>query len=118
MFDNKGEIRVNGKGGKADEEMLELIDSGAEDVEDYLEDGIQKYLVYVEPTQLMNVSNSITQGGFTVEASEQVFKPNILQNITNADEAKRVVELINKLEEFDDIQKVYTNLDLPEGLLI
>ncbi|MBI4037040.1 YebC/PmpR family DNA-binding transcriptional regulator, partial [Candidatus Daviesbacteria bacterium] len=48
MFDKKGEIRIKGKDGNMEEEMLELIDLGADDVEDILEDNIQKYLVYVE----------------------------------------------------------------------
>lgn len=117
MFDKKGEIRVKGKGGNMDDEMLTLIDLGADDVEDFMDEGMQKYFVYVESPELFTMSNKITQGGFTVESSELVFKPNILMDVKDPEEAKRVLSLAEKLEENDDIHKVYANADIPEELI-
>lgn len=127
MFDRKGEIRVKGKGGSSEEEMLELIDLGAEDVEEFEEDGItdsaeassvkQKYLVYVEGSQLNTMSNKITQAGFVVESIELIYKPNTLVEITDAEAAKKVLEFAEKLEELDDVQKVYANFDIDEKLI-
>ncbi|SRR5258708_1802770 len=116
MFDKKGEIRVVSKGGSRDDEMLELIDLGAEDVEDY-EDNGTKYLVYVQSPELYTMSTKITQSGYGVESSEVVFKPNVTMEITDPETAKRVLDFTEKLEEQDDIQKVYANFDIPENLL-
>jgi YebC/PmpR family DNA-binding regulatory protein len=117
MFDRKGEIKVKGKGGNMEEEMLELIDLGAEDVEDYNEENIQKYLVYTESSELNTMGNKITQAGFGVESQELVYKPNILAEIKDPETAKKVLEFAERLEDLDDVQKVYANFDIEESLL-
>jgi YebC/PmpR family DNA-binding regulatory protein len=117
MFDKIGEIQVVSKGGDKDMEMLEIIDLGALDVEDFLDDNNQKYLVYVESLELYTMSNKITQSGFTVEASEIVYKPNITTQVTDPEVAKRVVEFLEKLEDHDDVQKVFANFDIDDELI-
>ena len=119
MFERKGEIKVREQvTGDREQEMLELIDLGAEDVEDYDEDEIRKYLVYTEGSELNTMSNKITQAGFGVESHELMFKPNILVSIKDPETAKKVLEFAEKLEESDDVQKVYANFDIPEELLL
>src|SRR5439155_561830 len=75
MFKRIGEIRIQGKGGGKEDEILELIDLGAEDVEDFLEKAIQKYLVYVQSSELNTMGNKITQVGYKVEESGIIYKP-------------------------------------------
>ncbi len=116
MFEKVGEIKVKSKKEK-EEDILTLIDLGAEDVEDYLEDNIQKYLVYTEGNKIAEVSTKITQAGFGVESAEIVMKPNILQKIEDPETAKKVLDFAGKLEEMDDIQKVYSNMDISDEIL-
>lgn len=117
MFDRIGEIKVKGKGGIMDEEMLELIDLGVEDVEDFQDDSIQYYLVYTDATKVTEVSSKITQAGYGVEQAGVVLEPNTLVEIKDKGTAQKVLDFAQKLEEQDDIQKVYTNFDLPEELV-
>lgn len=117
MFGRKGEIRVKGKGGSSEDEMLQLIDLGAEDVEDYLEGNIQKYLVYVEGIELTVMSNKLTQMGYGVEKWELVYKPTILTPINDPETAKKVMEFAEKLEDLGDVQKVYSNFDINDELI-
>jgi YebC/PmpR family DNA-binding regulatory protein len=117
MFDKKGEITISSKGGAKDDEMLELIDLGAEDVEDFEEDGAQKYLVYTQIPSLSEMSNKIAQSGFTVETAEMINKPNIITEIREKDKVEKVLHFISLLEDHDDIQKVSANFDIPEDLL-
>lgn len=140
MFKKKGEIRVKSKGGNKDEEMLELIDLGADDVEDYEEPfdssstsfgrtqdksltagaqgkDIQKYLVYSESSELNTMGIKITQNGFEVESQDLVMKPTTLQPINDQILAQKVINFAGKLEEHEDIQKVYANFDIPEELI-
>ena len=63
------------------------------------------------------MSNKITQAGFEIESQELVMKPNILQSINDKGTAQKVLDFAGKLEELDDIQKVFANFDIPEGLL-
>lgn len=102
MFERVGELRVKGKGGNIEDEMLELIDLGAKD--------IQGYLVYTEASNLTEVSNKITQAGYGVERAQLVYKPTIFVEIKDKEASDKVLDFIRKLEESDDIQKVYTNL--------
>ncbi|TSC86847.1 MAG: putative transcriptional regulatory protein [Microgenomates group bacterium Gr01-1014_7] len=105
MFSAKGEVKVVSKGGSSEDEQLELIDLGAEDIEPLM----QGYLVYTEGSKLVEVGNKITQAGFGVENQNLVMKPTILQPINDKEVAQKVIEFIEKLEEMDDIQKVYDN---------
>lgn len=118
MFERKGEIKVQSKGDNLEDEMLELIDLGSQDVEDYNENDIQKYLVYTEGLELNTMSNKITQAGYRVESQELVFKPTTLMHISDAETAKKILDFADKLEELDDVQKVYANFDIPEELLV
>ncbi len=117
MFDKKGEIRVRTKGGSSEDEILELIDLGAEDVEEYTEDGTRMYLVYIESPELNTMSNKITQVGFALESAEIVYRPNTIVNIADSEVAKKVLDFTEKLEEHDDIQRVYANFDIPDELI-
>lgn len=106
MFERIGEIKVKSKRGDKDTEMLELIDLGAEDVEE----NIQDYLVYTDSNKLTEVSNKIVQAGFGVESSEITLKPNTYVDIKDQEAADKVLDFAQRLEEMDDVQKVYYNL--------
>lgn len=117
MFDKKGEIKVKSKGGEKDEELLELIDLGADEVEDFTVEGGNKYLIYVSSTRLFEMSNKLVQAGFEIEFSEIVFKPSINVEIKDLVVAKKVIDFTEKLEEMDDVHKVYANFEIPEQLI-
>lgn len=108
MFQKMGEIIVKSREDR-EKEILQLIDLGAEDVEEFEEENIQKYLVYTEATKVAEVSTKITQAGFEVESAQIVMKPKILQKIEDPAMSKKVVEFAEKLEDHPDIQKVYDN---------
>jgi YebC/PmpR family DNA-binding regulatory protein len=126
MFERVGEIKVQSaklKVKSKDDEMLELIDLGAKDVEDFLEDlprgeagagEVQRYLVYTEGSELNTMGTKITQAGFGVESQELVYKPINLVEITDKEMAQKVLDFAGKLEELDDVQKVYANFDIIE----
>ncbi len=118
MFDKKGEIIAQSKNPtNKDEELLELIDLGVLDVEDFDDEGVQKYLIYTEVADLNSLSNKITQQGFKVESAEIVYKPTTTVEITDKEQAEKVLGLADRFENHDDIQKVYSNFDIPESLL-
>lgn len=118
MFDRVGEIKVKTKGGTLEDEVLELIDLGAIDVEDFVdEDGVQKYFIYTDSDQLNQVSNKIAQSRFEVEESGLVYKPNVSVTVSDPVEANKLLEFSERLEDLADAQKVYANFDIPEGLI-
>lgn len=117
MFKKVGEIKVATKGGVKDDEILEIIDSGAEEVEELTEDGKQKYLVYADSASYSSVCDFLKQKGFTIEYSEIIMKPTILTEIKDKEKAEQILSFAEKLEEHDDVQKVYANFDIDESLL-
>ncbi|MBI2593312.1 YebC/PmpR family DNA-binding transcriptional regulator [Candidatus Daviesbacteria bacterium] len=117
MFAKIGEVKVAGKGGDTQEEILEIIDGGAEDVEEYTEDGKLKYLVYTDTTGLLSISDYLKQKGYTIESAKTIMKPTIIIEITDKEKAEQLLSFAEKLESHDDIQKVYSNFDIPENLL-
>ncbi len=112
MFDKKGEIKVKSKLKNKEEEMLQLIDLGADDVEELMEDETQMYIVYVSSPELNTMGTKITQTGFEISESGITFQPNIITEIKDADIAKKVMDFTEKLEEQEDIQKVYANFEI------
>lgn len=110
MFERVGEIRVKGKGERVkDEEMLELIDLGAKDIQDDL--------VYTEATNIAEVGTKITQAGYGVEGQALIYKPTVLVDIEDKEIAQKVLDFINRIEEQEDIQKVYANFNIPDEFL-
>ncbi len=118
MFDKKGEIKVKQKTDiSRDDQELELIDLGVEDLEEFEEEGSQKFLVYVEVSELNTMGNKVTQSGYEVESSEIIYKPNLTVQISDAEQAQKVFDFTGKLEDNDDVQKVYANFDIPDDLI-
>lgn len=119
LFDKKGEVRVVSKGGNPDEEMMELIDLGSEDIENFSADeGNIEYIIYTSPPKLNELSTNITQKGYIIKGAEIVLKPNTTVRIRDQDTARKIVEFTEKLESNDDIQKVDSNFDIPDEFLI
>ncbi len=117
MFDKQGEIVVKSRKGDGDSEVLELIDCGAQDVEDYEDNESKIYSVSTLPTDINLVSKNITQLGYEISSAEIVMKPNITVAIEDIETAKKAIAFTEKLEDHDDIQKVYNNMDIPEEIL-
>lgn len=117
MFDRLGEVKVRSKGGSSEDQILEIIDLGASDVEEFEVNGVPEYAVFCQVNELSNMSTKLTQSGFSILSSEIIFKPTTSTEITNPELAKKVIDFTEKLEDHDDIQKVFANFDIPDNLL-
>jgi len=112
QFERKGQILVE-KADSDDEDELMLIvaDAGGED----LEDGGEEWVVYTTPHDLAIVSKALTAAGVEVRGAELVMEATTPVSVTIED-AKKVMRLVDRLEESDDIQNVYTTMDLTEEI--
>ncbi len=112
-FADMGLITV-AKGAKSLDELFELAaDAGAEDIED-VGDLVE---VYTKPADVEKVKNALIEKGLMVVSFEIFKKPTTLVEIKDAETAKKVLTLIEKIEDLDDVQKVYSNFDIPDNLL-
>jgi YebC/PmpR family DNA-binding regulatory protein len=111
-FESKGFLLVK-KQDDPETQMLSLIDMGVEDVQDS-PDGIE---VYTSPEGLKEIKKKIEDGGFEVSETEIQLKPKNLQTVTTPDEVTKILKFLDSFEEHDDVQKVYSNIDIPSDLL-
>jgi YebC/PmpR family DNA-binding regulatory protein len=112
MFDQMGVIEVPIGNADPDEVSLVAIDAGASDLES--EDGL--IVVYTEPAELHRVREALTAAGHEVEAAQLTMRPKTL-TAPEPEAAVKVIRLVEKLEDLDDVQEVFTNIDITDDVL-
>ena len=112
LFERKGVILVPGEIDE-DELMLAAADAGAEDVE--AEEST--YRVTTAPENLHAVREALESAGVAIESAESTMVPKTSVEIEDETVARKVVRMMDELEENDDVQDVYSNFDIPETVL-
>ena len=113
LFERRGIVLVPADGVDEDELMLAAAEGGAEDVS---LDG-SSFEVVAEPEALNGVRAAIEAAGFTVESAEATMVPKTTVEIADEATARKVMRLIDALEDNDDVQEVYANFDIPKQVL-
>jgi YebC/PmpR family DNA-binding regulatory protein len=112
MFDQTGVIEVPIGSTDPDEIALIAIDAGASDVE--TADGV--LIVYTDPTDLHRTREALISAGHEVEAAQLTMRPKSLV-APEPDAAVKLIRLVEKLEDLDDVQEVFTNVDVDDEVL-
>ena len=114
MFEEKGQLTVPRANLSLSEDdlMLLALDAGAEDLES--ED--ESFQIYTAPVDMENVRQALLDQGIPIEEAAINLVPQNTVEIGDVEQAKKIIRLIETLEEHDDIQKVYTNFDLADSL--
>jgi YebC/PmpR family DNA-binding regulatory protein len=113
QFERRGVVLVEAEGVDEDELTLAAAEGGAEDVERD-EDVFQ---VTSAPEDLSAVREAIETAGIAVRAAELQMVPKTTVEVADEASARRVVRLIEALEDNEDVQDVYANFDIPERVL-
>jgi YebC/PmpR family DNA-binding regulatory protein len=113
LFERRGIVMVDADGADEDELTLAAAEGGAEDVE---LDG-SSFQVTCAPEQLAAVREAVEAAGFSVDAAELTMVPKTTVEVADENEAKKILRLIDQLEDNDDVQDVYANFDIPERVL-
>lgn len=114
MFDERGQIMVPNEEGTVseDELMLVALDAGALDVINHGD----AFEILTEPAGLEKVQDALVAAGYVIGSSEVADIPSNLQEITDPEIARKVLRLIERLDDLDDVQRVAANYDLAESL--
>lgn len=110
QFEHKGMIRVKGTG---DELMLQVLDAGAEDVQE--EDG--ESIVYTAPIDLAKVRDTLKEQGLEITEAELTYVPTNTVEVTDAATAGKIMRLMDSLDDCDDVTNTHVNFDIDESLL-
>ena len=112
QFERKGVIAVPRS--HDEERILEVaMEAGAEDLAD--ED--ERWLVTSAPSDMMAVRNALEEAGLDPGPPELTMVPTSTVELTVESEAKRVLRLIEALDDHDDVQNVYANFDIPDSVM-
>ena len=113
LFERRGLVLVEAEGVDEDELMLAAAEGGAEDIE---LDGTT-FTVTTDAQFLYAVREAIEAAGFTVDSAELTMIPKTTVEVADEADAKKVLRLMDELEDNDDVQDVYANFDIPEQVL-
>ncbi len=113
MFERKGQISF-APGVSEDALMEAALEAGADDVE-MGEDG--SAMVSTSFADFLAVNEALTAAGFKGEEAEVAMIPSTMAPITDLDTAKKVLKLIDMLEDLDDVQNVYHNAEIPDEIM-
>ena len=112
MFTKRGEITFEDVS-LEDKIMDVALEAGAEDIE-VNEDEI---LVITTPESFGDVQDALAAAGLKSDKAEVTMKPSTKAEITDIDQAKQILKMIDMFEDLDDVQNVYTNVEFPEEVL-
>jgi YebC/PmpR family DNA-binding regulatory protein len=113
LFERRGIVLVEADGVDEDELMLAAAEGGADDV---VLDGTT-FTVSCDVADLVAVREAIEAAGFSVDSAELTMVPKTTVEVADEGEAKKILRLMDQLEDNDDVQDVYANFDIPEQVL-
>jgi YebC/PmpR family DNA-binding regulatory protein len=112
LFERRAIVLVDGDVDE-DELTLAAAEGGAEDIS---RDG-SSWQIISAPEDLSAVRAAIERAGFSVDSAELTMVPKTTIEVADESQAKKVLRLIDALEDNDDVQDVYANFDIPERVL-
>lgn len=112
QFSRVGLLHVDGKAGE-DDVMMAALDAGAGDVAREGDD----WKVTCEPGDLEDVRTALEAAGLTVLSADSTMVSSTLIEVSSADDARKVLRVMDALEDNDDVQDVYANFDIPDAVM-
>ncbi|QGQ19399.1 MULTISPECIES: YebC/PmpR family DNA-binding transcriptional regulator [Cellulomonas] len=112
IFSRKGVVIVPKEGTDEDAVMEAVLEAGGEEVTDLGE----QFEVLSEATDLVPVRTALQEAGIEYDSADVVFWPST-QIEVDVDGARKILKLIDALEDSDDVQNVYANFDAPDEVM-
>ena len=111
QFEYKGLIEIPVSACSEDDIMNHALEAGAEDV---ITDG-DVYSITTEPSEFENVRQALETNGLTIEFAELTMKPKTTIDV-EGDAAKKLIAMVEALEDLDDVQEVYGNYKIDDSV--
>ncbi|MFI6998408.1 YebC/PmpR family DNA-binding transcriptional regulator [Nocardia sp. NPDC050175] len=112
LFHRKGVVTLEKNGLSEDDVLMAVLDAGAEEVND-LGDSFE---IISDPSDLIPVRKALQAAEIDYDSAESGFQPSVSVEV-DADGARKVIKLVDALEDSDDVQNVYTNVDISDEIL-
>lgn len=116
QFERRGVVHVpkrrDGKQITEDDLMLSAVDAGADDI---IDNG-DTWELRCPPAAIGDVCTALTDDGIAFDSADRPMVATTSVPLANAEDAKRVMKLVEALEEHDDVDEVYANFDIPDDI--
>jgi YebC/PmpR family DNA-binding regulatory protein len=113
QFERKGVIVLSSKAATEDQLMEVALEAGAEDIADQGD----TWQVTTGPTDLHTVVKALEEAGIAYDNADLTMLPTQTIPLEDEGDARKVLRLIDGLEDLDDVQNVYANFDIPDHVL-
>ena len=100
-------------GGDEDGVMMAALEAGAEDVS--IEG--DSFRVTCDPSAVYDVRDALQAAGFEIESAESTMVASLSIEITDTEDARKILRIVDAFEDNDDVQDVYSNFDISEELM-
>ncbi|MEN9506115.1 MAG: hypothetical protein RI958_2041 [Actinomycetota bacterium] len=110
QFSRRGVIVASGG---EDEVMMAALDAGADDV---AAEG-EYWRITCDPSSLYEVRDALDAAGVKVESAESTMVSSTVIEVTDADDARKILRIVDALEDNDDVQDVYGNFDIGDDIM-
>ncbi|MFP7697331.1 YebC/PmpR family DNA-binding transcriptional regulator [Trueperella sp. LYQ143] len=112
MFTRKGVVEVSAEGNDEDDLLMAVLDAGAEEISNEGE----VFEIISEPNDVVGVRTALQDAGVDYNSAEVQFVPSV-KVTADLETARKVLKLLDALEDIDDIQNVYSNVDIPADVM-
>ena len=112
LFSRKGVVTLEKGGLNEDDLLMAVLEAGAEEVND----NGDTFEIISEPTDLVAVRTALQQAGIDYDSADASFQPSMSVAV-DVDGARKVFKLVDALEDSDDVQNVYSNVDVSDEVL-
>ncbi|NPA40890.1 MAG: YebC/PmpR family DNA-binding transcriptional regulator [Aquificae bacterium] len=113
LFERKGSIEVPASEISEEEIFEKAIEAGAEDIQT----GSEVHLIYTSPESLYEVKEALEKMGVPIEKAQITWIPISTVSVDDPETAKKVIRLIEALDDLEDVQQVIANFEIPEEIL-
>ena len=111
QFARRGVVVVTG--GDEDSVMMAALEAGAEDV---AADG-DGFRITCDPSAVYDVRDALQAAGLEVESAESTMVASLPVAVTDTDDARKILRIMDALEDNEDVQDIYSNFDISEELM-
>ena len=100
-------------GGDEDSVMMAALEAGADDVSS---DG-DGFRVTCDPSTVYDVRDAMQAAGFEIESAESTMVASLSVEVTDTDDARKILRIVDAFEDNEDVQDVYSNFDISDELM-
>jgi len=112
QFERKGQVIVPKESCPDEEEfMMAVAEAGGSDYED----ADEEWIVTTAPNDLMSVKNALDEAGIETKGAEFIMDATTPTGVS-VEDAKKVMRLVDKLEELEDLQNVFHTMDITDEI--